>query len=126
VVPSLRARQEWRVAPGARLELGPGLGALRWAPQIGGLEASRLPEILSVRRRSGGEALKVGVRARTQSVQHLCQAMGVLPWMREALPLVYANESLIAIGDIWQDARWSVAAGEPGFGCVWEDAPILT
>jgi tRNA(Ile)-lysidine synthase len=124
-VPSLPARQEWRVAPGARLELGPGLGALRWTRQIGGLDAARLPETLSVRRRSGGETLKLGVRAKTQSVQHLCQSMGVLPWMRDALPMVYADETLIAIGDIWQDARWSVAAHEQGVGCVWEDAPVL-
>jgi tRNA(Ile)-lysidine synthase len=79
-----------------------------------------------VRRRSGGESLKIGARAKTQSVQHLCQAMGVLPWMRDALPLIYANENLVAIGDIWQDARWRAARDEPGFACRWEDAPNLT
>jgi tRNA(Ile)-lysidine synthase len=124
-VSSLPLRQEWRVASGARLELGPGLGALRWAVRSRGLDSSRLPATLSVRRRCGGETLKVSARAKTQSVQHLCQSTGVLPWMRDALPLVYANESLIAIGDMWQDARWSVAAGEAGLACVWENAPIL-
>jgi len=52
--------------------------------------------------------------------------MGVLPWMRDALPMLYAGDELIAIGDIWQNARWRVAAGLPGFGCVWEGAPVLT
>jgi tRNA(Ile)-lysidine synthase len=125
-VPALGAPQEWRIAPGARLELGEGLGTLRWTEQRGGLDGARLPEILCVRRRSGGETLKVGTRARTQSVQHLCQAMGVLPWMRDALPMLYAHDALIAIGDIWQDARWRVAPDVPGFGCVWEEAPTLT
>jgi len=79
-----------------------------------------------VRRRRGGETLKTGVRARTQSVQHLCQAMGVLPWLRDALPMIYAGDTLIAVGDLWQDARSSVSADILGLGCVWEDAPRLT
>jgi tRNA(Ile)-lysidine synthase len=126
VVPSLAAHLEWCVTPGARLDLGTGLGQLQWASQIGGLDASRLPQTLSVRQRRGGEVLKPSPRAKTQTVQHLCQSQGVLPWMRDALPMLYAGEALIAVGDLWQDARWCVAAGAPGFGCVWIDAPVLT
>ncbi|MGO9512415.1 MAG: tRNA lysidine(34) synthetase TilS [Steroidobacteraceae bacterium] len=124
-VPALGASRDWPVIPGSRLDLGPGLGTLRWAPQIGGLDASRLPQVLSVRQRRGGEALKVGRRAKTHSVQHLCQSLGVLPWMRDALPMLYAGDALIAVGDLWQDARWCVAAGAPGFGCVWDGAPAI-
>jgi len=124
-VPSLGARREWPVIAESRLDLGPGLGVLHWEPQIGGLDASRLPRTLSVRRRRGGEALKVGLCARTQSVQHLCQSAGVLPWMRDALPFLYAGEALIAVGDLWQDARWRVVEGAPGFACRWEGAPIM-
>jgi len=125
-VPALAASQDWPISLGSRLDLGAGLGVLRWAAQPGGLDPQRLPSVLSVRRRSGGETLKAAERARTQSVQHLCQTMGVLPWMRDALPMLYAADELIAIGDIWQDARWRVRPGAPGFGCVWEDAPALT
>jgi tRNA(Ile)-lysidine synthase len=125
IAPSLQGEREWLVGPDARIGLGEGLGFLRWSPQIGGLDATRLPHMLIVRQREGGETLKPHRRARTQSVQHLCQSLGVLPWMRDALPLVYAGEALIAIGDLWQDARWCVAAGTLGFSCVWEDAPIL-
>jgi tRNA(Ile)-lysidine synthase len=81
---------------------------------------------LIVRRRRGGETLKPQPRARTQSLQHLCQSLGVVPWMRDALPLIYAGNDLIAVGDLWQDARWCVAAGAPGFGCDWHGAPLLT
>jgi len=41
------------------------------------------------------------------------------------LPMVYAGDALIAIGDLWQDARYCVAADAPGFGCHWDDAPII-
>jgi tRNA(Ile)-lysidine synthase len=115
----------WRLTPGARLDLGARLGVLHWAHQPGGLDAARLPGALAVRRRRGGETLKPGARARTQTVQHLCQAMGVLPWMRDALPMIYAGDALVAVGDLWQDARFSVPAGARGLACVWENAPNL-
>ncbi|MDB6084182.1 MAG: tRNA(Ile)-lysidine synthase [Gammaproteobacteria bacterium] len=115
----------WAVAPGKDLDLGRALGALQWAPQIGGLDPDRLPSAVCVRQRRGGETLKAHRRARTQSVQHLCQAAGVVPWMRDALPLLYAGDALVAVGDLWQDARWCVAEGAPGLGCVWKDAPAL-
>jgi tRNA(Ile)-lysidine synthase len=124
--PRVGEQREWLFAPGVKLNLGSELGTLQWSPQIGGLDADRLPDMVVVRQRRGGETLKPQRRARTTSVQHLCQSLGVLPWMRDALPLVYAGNDLIAVGDLWQDARWRVAAGAPGVGCNWHDAPILT
>jgi tRNA(Ile)-lysidine synthase len=126
VLPVMPEALDWHMAAGARLPLGAGLGALRWAERAGGLDPKRLPGRVSVRRRRGGETLKPAPRARTQSVQHLCQAHGVLPWQRDALPMVYAGDTLIAVGDLWQDARSSVALDSVGLGCVWEDAPPLT
>jgi tRNA(Ile)-lysidine synthase len=124
-LPALCARVDWQMGSRPRLELGQGLGALCWVPRLGGFDVRRLPDALSVRRRSGGESIKPGAHASTQSVQHLCQSMGILPWMRDALPMIYAGDSLIAIGDIWRDARWLSARDEPGFECVWEGSPEL-
>ena len=115
----------WSVGSDAPLELGPELGELRWVAQAGGLDAARLPHTVSVRRREGGETLKPAARARTQTVQHLCQSQGVLPWRRDALPLVFADDVLIAIGDLWLDARLRVAAGTPGVAIRWDRAPII-
>jgi len=123
--PRLEGTRHWRAATGSHLDLGPNCGTLRWAAQTGGLDAQRLPEAVIVRRRGGGEALKPGAKARTRSVQHLCQSQGVLPWMRDSLPLVFAGDALIAVGDLWLDARWCVAAGEQGFGVVWEEGPNI-
>jgi tRNA(Ile)-lysidine synthase len=123
--PRLAAIQRWRAAAGSRVALGPGLGELQWVSQIGGIDAARLPESLSVRRRVGGETLKPGAHAKTQSVQHLCQAHGVLPWMRDALPLIFAGDSLIAVADLWWDARWCVAAGAQGLAPQWRSGPNI-
>lgn len=124
--PRVGGSREWHRATDPLLDLGEGLGQLQWSPQRGGLDAGRLPPALVVRRRRGGETLKPQRRAKTQSLQHLCQSQGILPWMRDALPLLYAGNELIAVGDLWQDARWCVAAGEPGVTCVWQNAPPLT
>ena len=123
--PAIAAPLEWRVSEGESLDLGSGLGRLSWARRAGGLDASRLPGTLSVRRRCGGESLRPALRARTRSLQHLCQAMGVLPWMRDALPLVFAGDALVAVADLWQDARWRAPADAPGLECVWEEGPVL-
>jgi tRNA(Ile)-lysidine synthase len=127
-LPALAAGEAlaWRVAPDMPLELGAGLGVLRWVRRAGGLDEARLPETLSVRGRRGGETLKPAARARTQTVQHLCQALGVLPWMRDALPMIHAGDALVAVGDLWRDARYCVPAGATGLVCTWENAPPLT
>jgi tRNA(Ile)-lysidine synthase len=123
--PRLEGTRRWPVSVSSRLDLGADLGILRWVEQIGGIDARRLPDTLSVRRRGGGETLKSAPRARTQSVQHLCQSQGVLPWLRDALPLVFADDALIGVADLWLDARWCAPSHAPGYGIVWERAPII-
>jgi tRNA(Ile)-lysidine synthase len=123
--PRMQAVHQWRLAPDARLPLAPPLGAMRCVSQPGGLDLARLSAPVTVRGRDGGESLKPGRGARTHSVQHLCQERGVLPWLRDALPLVFAGDELVAVADLWLDARWCVAANEPGVALIWENAPIL-
>ena len=124
--PRVPDARSWSPAAGSSLELGPALGNLTWIAQRGGLAGERLPESVIVRRREGGETLKPAPAARTQTVQHLCQALGVLPWMRDALPLVFAGDELIAVADLWLDARWCAAANAPGLGIAWNNAPPVT
>ncbi len=123
--PRLAEPKNWTGAVGSSVELGPRLGKLTWVAQLGGIAAGRLPAQLIVRRRDGGETLRPAPSAKTQTVQHLCQSLGVLPWMRDALPLVFAGDELIAIGDLWLDARCCAAAGAPGVGIAWNNAPLM-
>jgi tRNA(Ile)-lysidine synthase len=124
-LPQLDGARRWRVGGDSRVELGPQLGSLRWAAQIGGLDPGHLPEFLTVRRRGGGETIRPSRGAKTQTVQHLCQAQGVLPWMRDALPLVFADEALIAVADLWQEASRCAADGAPGLAIRWENPPLV-
>ena len=123
--PRLAEARPWATALGSMIALGENLGNLTWCGQIGGIAADAVPPVVIVRRREGGETLKPARSARTQTVQHLCQSQGVLPWMRDALPLVFAGDELIAVADLWVDARWCAAADAPGLKVAWNNAPIL-
>jgi tRNA(Ile)-lysidine synthase len=123
--PRLEEARPWAASLGSIVTLGANLGNLTWSAQIGGIAAEGLPPVVTVRRRDGGETLKPARSAKTQTVQHLCQSQGVLPWMRDALPLVFAGDELIAVADLWVDARWCAAVDAPGLGIAWNDAPIV-
>jgi tRNA(Ile)-lysidine synthase len=125
-VPRVNGAKEWAAAPGASLELGRNLGTLSWVAGQGGLARAKLPAVLTVRRREGGESLRPGRSGKTQTLQHLCQSFGVLPWMRDALPLVFAGNALIAVGNLWTAGDWCAAADAPGLQVAWNNAPLVT
>jgi tRNA(Ile)-lysidine synthase len=121
--PRLARERHWSIAADAVLELGEGLGRLKCTPRRGGLQG--LPATLRVCARAGGERLRPGPQAATQTVQHLCQSLGVVPWMRQALPFIYADDALVAVGDLWFDARFAGSADVIGMGFEWLGAPLL-
>lgn len=80
-------------------------GALRLIDDKSGpIDLDRLPAALELRERRGGEFLRPGVRARTQSLKKLLQAARIPAEARAQLPLLYAGDRLIAAGDRWIDA----------------------
>jgi tRNA(Ile)-lysidine synthase len=123
--PRLEGARPWTAFLGSSIALGANLGDLTWSAQIGGIAADTLPAVVIVRGRDGGETLKPARSAKTQTVQHLCQSHGVLPWMRDALPLVFAGDELIAVADLWLEARWCAAPDAPGLKVAWNNAPLL-
>jgi tRNA(Ile)-lysidine synthase len=123
--PRFAGASPWTAVLGSGIALGANLGALTWCAQIGGIAADALPAVVIVRGREGGETLKPARSAKTQTVQHLCQSQGVLPWMRDALPMVFAGDELIAVADLWLEARWCAAPDAPGLKIAWNNAPVL-
>jgi tRNA(Ile)-lysidine synthase len=78
----------------------------------GPVDLDKLPALLHPRPRIGGEKLRPGARARTQSLKKLMQSARLPVEIRARIPLLFAGEGpkghLIAAGDRWIDA--SVAA----------------
>ena len=108
---------------GAPVDLGPGMGALRLGPgSPRGLSDATVGRGLSVRTRAGGEEIKPAGQKHTRKLKKLLQDAGVVPWMRDRLPLVYAGERLVAVADLWVAAD---AASEPGTAVCWDGRPEL-
>jgi tRNA(Ile)-lysidine synthase len=103
--------------------LGAGLGVLQFAPGAAhGLSERLLDRQLQVRFRQGGEQFQPEGQAHTRKLKKLLQQEGVVPWMRDRLPLVYAGDELVAVGDLWLAAG---AVSEPGVAVRWKDRPAL-
>jgi tRNA(Ile)-lysidine synthase len=56
---------------------------------------------LHLRFRQGGERCRPAGRAHSQTLKRLLQDYGVEPWLRESLPLLYSNDDLVAVADLW-------------------------
>jgi tRNA(Ile)-lysidine synthase len=114
---------EGRPLTGSPLWLGPGMGVLRPVPGAPrGLSSATVGRGLSIRMREGGEQIKPVGQEHTKKLKKLLQEEGVVPWMRERLPLIYADEKLVAVADLWIAAD---AASEPGTALCWDERPEL-
>lgn len=109
------------------LDLPAGLGTLRIvaprADRRDALDTDKLPAMLTVRFRAGGETLRPAGHAIHHRLKKLLQAADILPWWRERLPLIYAGKQLVAVGDLWIAAEFATAPGATGSAIVWERRP---
>lgn len=106
--------------------LGRELGNLRVqeAPR-NGLDAGKIGGRLDVKFRQGGERLVLPGASQHKELKKLFQEAGVVPWMRNFVPLLYRGENLVAVGDRWICADFAVCGGEKGVRILWDDHPPL-
>lgn len=116
-------QEAFPIAPGARLTLPHGLGALTLRPgSPRGLDPALVASGCEVRFRSGGESLAPEEGRPSRRLKQLAQEAGIVPWMRGRLPLVYCGGELVAVADLWTAARHRRAKG---VAVVWDDRPAL-
>lgn len=108
---------------GEALRLGSGIGRLSLVPVA---EAGIVPGIaeagLEIRFRRGGEMLRTAPAGATRTLKNLLQEHGVLPWMRERVPLLFSGDRLVAVADMWVAAECTAV---PGFAVRWSDKPAI-
>lgn len=108
-----------------QIDLGPGGGRFGLvADRAGGLLAG-LPAPVEIRFRAGGERLRPEPGRPRKNLKDLCQEAGIVPWMRDRLPLVYAGGRLAAVADLWIDVEFRVPPGAAGLAPVWVDRPPI-
>ncbi|MEE4185263.1 MAG: tRNA lysidine(34) synthetase TilS [Gammaproteobacteria bacterium] len=101
-------------------------GSLRWVPAVsGGISADYLANPVQVRSRSGGERLRLHSGGPRRPLSKLWQELGVVPWMRAHVPLVYAGEQLLAVGDLLVNADCRAADSGTGVVIDWRNKPEL-
>lgn len=123
-------RQPWDWRRRRRFELGDHRGALRLVADVhGNIDGARLPARLWVGTRGGGEKIRLTAPGPQRTLKELLRGAALPPWERERLPMVYAastadpptgiaatakpSDALVAVGDLYVDARCQVAAGAP-------------
>jgi len=113
------------LAKPAAVALGGGLGSISLiASDQGGLDSRLLKEIV-IRFRAGGESLRPHAARPRKRLKQLCQEAGIVPWMRERLPLLFVGSRLAAVGDLWIDSEMAVAPGKPALRPAWMERPEL-
>jgi tRNA(Ile)-lysidine synthase len=105
------------------LELGLGMGRLVLA-RTGevGLSPEAVAAGLVVRYREGGESIRAQGYGTTRKLKKLLQEQGIVPWMRDRVPLLFAGEELVAVADLWVAEG---AAIQGGLAVLWHDKPAL-
>lgn len=112
--------------PGATLDLGPARGHLRLLPAKAGSIAADVAEAgLGIAFRGGGERLRPVGQAHHRELKTLLQEHGVVPWMREHVPLLVAGASIVAVADLWVSADHAATAGAPAYRVRWSRHPAL-
>jgi len=110
-------------ADGRWLELGAGYGQMRLEAGVdGGINGEAVEKGLVLRFRKGGEEFCPAGRSNTHKLKKLLQEDGVVPWMRQRIPLLYSGDELVAVGDLWIASNVS---NSNGFGVNWRNRPAL-
>jgi tRNA(Ile)-lysidine synthase len=105
------------------LQLERGLGELRL--EVGaaeGLSDALVKRGLELRYRHGGEKFRPKGQSHTRELKKLLQEAGIVPWMRDRIPLLYSGGKLVAVADLWLAAD---AASNPGVAIHWENRPSI-
>ena len=91
-------------------------GKLRLVPGTDpGLPGNWAEEGFSIRFRKGGERFRPMGRLHSRPLKKWFQEAGVPPWLRARIPLLYREDALVAVGDLWVTA----AAGDEGDSRTW-------
>jgi tRNA(Ile)-lysidine synthase len=99
-------------------------GSLRLVPADAGFPDDWARSGIEVRFRSGGERFRPANHRHSKTLKHWFQENGVLPWMRDRIPLLFRRETLIGVADLWiSDEAQTAASQGPKWRAEWSGHP---
>jgi tRNA(Ile)-lysidine synthase len=97
-------------------------GVLRFERARGtGLVALKFTQAtVTLRSRCGGERIRLAANRPARAVKKLLQEAHMPPWERDALPLVWCGEELVAVPGIGVALAYQAAPDEAGWRVCWQ------
>lgn len=77
-------------------------------------------DVFEVRFRNGAERCKPIGRSASNTLKKLFQEYGLEPWLRGRVPLIYRDDVLVAVGDLWICEGFQVQPDEQGITVQWD------
>lgn len=114
-------RQLWQIDRGCQQNSFslPGGGQLQADRQTGkGLFIAE-GEVVSIGFRRGGERCRPAGRGASSNLKKLFQQYHLEPWWRAEVPLVFLNDRLAAVGDLWICEGFQVSGNASGYQFTW-------
>jgi len=104
-----------------QIELPGSLGVLRKKRVMSGgiSEHFWLESRLSIRHRVGGESIKLVGSLGRKKLKKLYNEAKIFPWVRGDVPLIYIDDELVAVADLWLDERYLAREGELMYEVEW-------
>lgn len=90
-----------------------------------GLPESWLDAGLTLRFRGGGEDFRPLAHAHSRPLKRWLQEAAIVPWMRARIPLLYREDELVAVGDLWLADETRRVSDEPRWRVTWTNHPPL-
>ena len=117
-------RIPWEI--GKTVNLGENIGSIEATFIHGdGLSIEKCKNKLTISYRQGGELIKpIGHRI-NKSLKNLFQENQILPWMRDKIPLIYYQDELVSVADLWFNQNYVASQNEAGFVVNWHKKMII-
>jgi tRNA(Ile)-lysidine synthase len=99
-------------------------GALRLVQAEAGFPDEWARSGIDVRFREGGERFRPANHRHSKTLKHWFQENGIVPWMRDRIPLLFRQQTLVGVADLWiSEEAQSAASQGPKWRAEWSGHP---
>jgi tRNA(Ile)-lysidine synthase len=84
-----------------------------------GISLDKCSSNLQIKFRKGGEKMFFNAENGSKTLKDFFNEKKILPWTRDKVPLIYDDQHLICIGDLWINKNFIATESERAFTIHW-------